>query len=195
MSIETNVVALIAEQADLTIQIKAEMSAQYSEMTRAVTAVVKGSEQGESKWVKAGGLIAGFYGSVEACKEVSDIIKADCIIAAFTAREQADHHAAVIKKNSKAFGTLSFAEQKEQERVKDAKQAVSAKASKYYARLMTYAFPPVKAEKAAKRELDVFLAEEIAKLIAKVSKAEDAGFEAAVMLKHLKAAAALLNTD
>ena len=173
-------------------------STDYSAVVTAVRGAIKQDNLSQNKWKDAGATVARFYGSEAAITEVKAQFLADAIIPELDKKLQSALARELPRKGSKEYAAFvqSHGEQEWVDAMKAKKDARSI-AHTMFDRVVGYAFPEVKTEK-AEAEPAKTLATKVADLIndaiGKCEKAEGANFDITATLGHLRAALAVVST-
>jgi len=170
-----------------------ETNINYTDMTSAVTSAVKSELSGVNKWMNAGQLVRGFYGTETAVAEVKAQFIADAIIPAMDKRHAAALGKELTRKGSTEFNAMDEGQKATWEASNQAKKDARAIAHTMYTRIVRYAFPTEKAERAP-TTLKTRIQVELAALIKACEKSEDEDFDVLATINNLRATLALVNT-
>ena len=168
---------------------------EYQTVIKNVSGAVRGDINTVNNWQNAGGAVREFYGTETAINEVKAQFIADAIIPALDKKHQqalarelprkgsADYVAYVANHGADLWETQN-----------QAKKDARATAHTYFARVVKYAFPPVKSEtESTPKTLETRLTDLINDAIGKCERAEAPAFDVALTLTHLRAALATIN--
>ena len=164
----------------------------YTDMTTAVTAAIKGELSTVNKWQTAGQTVRDFYGTETAINEVKAQFIADAIIPALDKRHAAALARELPRKNSAEFNALDAGQKANWETSNDAKKDARATAHTMFTRVVRYAFPAEKKERAP-TALKTRLQLELASLIKACEKSEGEDFDVAGTINNLRATLAFVN--
>ena len=164
---------------------------EYQTTVKNVIAAVKGELTSVNKWQDAGNSVREFFGTEAALIEVKAQFIADAIIPAMDKRFADALAAELPRKGSKEYNALDASGVARWEAANQAKKDARATAHTMFARVVKYAFPSEKPE-SAPRTLKTSLCEDLAAMIKACEKAEDADFDIAATLGHLRAALAVV---
>ena len=163
---------------------------QYETTVKNVITAVKGDISAESKWKDAGNSVREFFGTEAALIEVKAQFIADAIIPALDKRFADALSAELPRKGSKEYNALDASGVARWEAANQAKKDARATAHTMFARVVKYAFPSEKPD-SQPRTLKTRLCEDLAAMIKACEKAEDADFDIAATLTHLRGALAV----
>jgi hypothetical protein len=170
-----------------------EANINYTDMTNAVTTAVKGDIAGTTKWMNAGSMVRGFYGTETAIAEVKAQFIADAIIPAMDKKHATALGKELPRKGSTEFNAMDEGQKDNWEVTNQAKKDARAIAHTMYSRIVRYAFPTEKTETVA-RSLKTRISEELSALIKACEKSEDEDFDVLATINNLRATLALINT-
>ena len=168
------------------------MSTSYTQMTSAVTAAIKGELTTVNKWQTAGQTVRDFYGTETAINEVKAQFIADAIIPALDRKHAQALDKELSRKNSAEFNALDDAGKQAWETANKAKKDARAIAHTMFTRVVRYAFPAEKKERAP-TALKTRLQNELASLIKACEKSEGEDFDVAGTINNLRATLAFVN--
>lgn len=162
-------------------------------MTSAVTSAIKGALTTENKWQTAGQSVRDFYGTETAVAEVKAQFIADAIIPALDKRHAAALVKELARKGSAEYNALDASGRDTWDAANDAKKDARATAHTMYSRVVRYAFPTDKKERAV-TALKTRLQNDLASLIKACEKSEGEDFDVMQTINNLRATLALVNT-
>jgi hypothetical protein len=167
---------------------------EYSEVTKAVKSAVSSDIQNANRWREAGIVTAAFYGSREALRDVKAQFIADAVLPALDKRHAAALAKETVRKGSKEYAALDAGQVAAWEVLNQAKKDARAIAHTMFSRLLSYAFPPEKAEEteAPSASIEAKLAVDLSAWIKRLEKAEQAPFDLPKVTANLKATLALV---
>ena len=168
------------------------MTTSYTQMTAAVTSAIRGELTTVNKWQTAGQTVRDFYGTETAINEVKAQFIADAIIPALDKRHAFALSRELPRKNSTEFNALDAGQKDNWETLNDAKKDARATAHTMFTRVVRYAFPAEKKERAP-TALKTRLQNELASLIKACEKSEGEDFDVAGTINNLRATLAFVN--
>lgn len=166
-------------------------NATYETAVSSTIAAVKNELTSVNKWQDAGQSIRAFFGTEAALVEVKAQFIADAIMPALDKKYAAALSAELPRKGSKEYNALDASGVARWEAANQAKKDARSVSHTMFARVVSYAFPKDK-ETSAPRSLKTRLCEDLAAMIKACEKAEDADFDIAATLGHLRAALAVV---
>ena len=166
----------------------------YSATVEACTNAVRQDINTVNKWETAGQKVRAFFGTETAMLEVKAQFIADAILPAIDKRHAKALNTELPRKNSKEFNALDAGQRDTWEYVNQAKKDARATLNTYFSRIVGYAFPAEKKDSESV-DLKTKLQTQIADLIKKCQKAEDASFHISSVLEGLEATLKALNSD
>lgn len=164
----------------------------YTSMTAAVTAAIKGELTTVNKWQTAGQTVRDFYGTETAINEVKAQFIADAIIPALDRKHAAALDKELCRKGSAEFNEMDAGQKDNWETANQAKKDARAIAHTMFTRVVRYAFPAEKKERAP-TALKTRLQNELASLIKACEKSEGEDFDVAGTINNLRATLAFVN--
>lgn len=167
----------------------------YSAAVADTIAAVSADVTSEDKWVKAGASAKKHFCTETALTEIKAQYLADAIIPGLKKHHRDALARELPRKNSKDYAEFVAAHGAATwDNAKKAKGDALAFAHTYFARIVKYAFPPVKtdAQPETPKTLETKIAELLNDAIGKCEKAEKPDFDVAQCLVHLRAARAIV---
>jgi hypothetical protein len=168
------------------------MTTSYTQMTSAVVATIKSTLTTDDKWLSVGQSVRDFFGTETALTEVKAQFLADAIIPALKPVHQKALALELCRKNSAEFNALDAGQKANWETANDAKKDARAIAHTMFTRVVRYAFPAEKKERAP-TALKTRLQLELASLIKACEKSEGEDFDVAGTINNLRATLAFVN--
>ena len=168
------------------------MTTSYSDMTAAVTTAIKSTLTTDNKWLTVGQAVRDFFGTETALSEVKAQFLADAIIPALNAVHQKALARELCRKGSAEFNAFDAGQKANWETANDAKKDARAIAHTMFTRVVRYAFPAEKKERAP-TALKTRLQNELASLIKACEKSEGEDFDVAGTINNLRATLAFIN--
>lgn len=164
----------------------------YSDMTSAVTSAIKGELGTVNKWKTAGNMVREFYGTETAISEVKAQFIADAIIPALDKAHRLCLDSELCRKGSAQYNDLDETAKAHWELANQGKKDARAIAHTMFTRVVRYAFPAEKKERAP-TALKTRLQNELASLIKACEKSEGEDFDVAGTINNLRATLAFVN--
>ncbi len=164
----------------------------YSQMTSAVVATIKSTLTTDDKWLSVGQSVRDFFGTETALTEVKAQFLADAIIPALKPVHQKALALELCRKGSAEFNAMDAGQKANWETANDAKKDARAIAHTMFTRVVRYAFPAEKKERAP-TALKTRLQVELASLIKACEKSEGEDFDVAGTINNLRATLAFVN--
>ena len=166
-------------------------NATYETAVSSTIAAVKNELTSVNKWQDAGQAIRSFFGTEAALVEIKAQFIADAIIPALDKKYAAALAAELPRKGSKEYNALDASGVARWDAANKAKKDARAVSHTMFSRVVSYAFPKDK-ETNPPRTLKTRLCEDLAAMIKACEKSEDADFDIAATLNHLRAALAVV---
>jgi hypothetical protein len=166
----------------------------YTDTVTACTNAVRQDINTVNKWQTAGDYVRAFFGTEAAMLEVKAQFIADAILPAIDKRHAKALSTELVRKNSKEFLAYDAGQRDSWEAANQAKKDARATCDTYFARIVKYAFPkePTISEPTT---LKTKIQEQIADLIKKCQKSDDASFHISSVIQGLEATLKALNSD
>jgi hypothetical protein len=168
------------------------MTTSYTDMTSAVTSAIKSTLTTDNKWQTVGQAVRDFFGTETALTEVKAQFLADAIIPALKPEHQKALALELCRKGSTEFNAFDAGQKAKWETANDAKKDARAIAHTMFTRVVRYAFPAEKKERAP-TALKTRLQLELASLIKACEKSEGEDFDVAGTINNLRATLAFIN--
>jgi hypothetical protein len=166
----------------------------YSDAVSATRSAVSNELTGVNKWQKSGSACRAHFGSENFMLEIKAQFIADAILPELDKRHAKALATELPRKNSKEFNALDAGQRDMWEAVNQAKKDARATCDTMFSRVVKYAFPAEKKDSESV-DLKTKLQTQIADLIKKCQKAEDASFHISSVLEGLEATLKALNSD
>jgi hypothetical protein len=167
-------------------------TASYEVTVTACTNAVRQDISTVNKWQTAGEAVRAFFGTETAMLEVKAQFIADAILPAIDKRHAKALTVELVRKNSKEFLAYDQGQRDSWEYANQAKKDARATCDTYFARIVKYAFPK-EAKQSEPTSLKTKIQEQIADLIKKCEKAENADFDLVATLTALNAVLTAVN--
>ena len=167
----------------------------YADLVKSVAIAVSTDLGSVNKWSIAGRDVAGFYPNQEALEAVKAQFIVDAIIPGLDKKHAVALAVDLPRKGSKEYNELSGVNKSKWDEASKAKKDARATAHTMFTRVMSYAWPKVKAEGETAnppKTLKTKLIEAVTDCIGKIEKAESPDFDAPAALKELRKALAIL---
>jgi hypothetical protein len=168
------------------------MTTSYTDMTSTVTAAIKGELTSVNKWKTAGGMVREFFGTETAISEVKAQFITDAIVPALDKAHRQCLDFDLCRKGSTQYNELTESEKANWELANQGKKDARAIAHTMFTRVVRYAFPAEKKERAP-TALKTRLQNELASLIKACEKSEGEDFDVAGTINNLRATLAFVN--
>ena len=168
------------------------MSTSYTQMTSAVVATIKSTLTTDDKWLSVGQSVRDFFGTETAINEVKAQFIADAIVPALKSIHQKALSLELCRKGSAQYNEFDAGQKEGWENANQAKKDARAIAHTMFTRVVRYAFPAEKKERAP-TALKTRLQNELASLIKACEKSEGEDFDLAGTINNLKATLAFIN--
>jgi hypothetical protein len=167
-------------------------NASYEVTVTACTNAVRQDINTVNKWQTAGEAVRAFFGTETAMLEVKAQFIADAILPAIDKRHTKALSIDLVRKNSKEFLAYDQGQRDTWEFNNQAKKDARATCDTYFARIVKYAFPK-EAKQSEPTSLKTKIQEQIADLIKKCEKAENADFDLVATMTALNAVLTTVN--
>ena len=168
------------------------MSTTYTQMTSTVTATIKSTLVTDDKWLAVGQPVHDYYGTQTALEETKAQFIADAIVPALKPAHQKALERELCRKGSTEYNEMDEGQKANWETANKAKKDARAIAHTMFTRVVRYAFPTEKKERAP-TALKTRLQNELASLIKACEKSEGEDFDVAGTINNLRATLAFVN--
>ena len=169
----------------------------YSNAVTETTKAIASDAKTENQYKKAGNAVIACFATEDAIREIKAQFIVDAIIPGLDKKHQTALNTDLVRKNSKEYQAYDAVMRNEWNDAYEAKKTARSIADTYFNRVVGYAFPKVKEESESNSEsttdLKTKINEQIASMIKKCQKTENADFDINATIQALQNVLTVVN--
>lgn len=167
----------------------------YSNAVTETTKAIASDAKTENQYKKAGSAVVACFATEDAIREVKAQFIVDAIIPGLDKKHQTALNTDLVRKNSKEYQAYDTNMRAQWNDAYEAKKTARSIADTYFNRVVGYAFPKVKEESESESitDLKTKINEQIANMIKKCQKTENANFDINATIQALQNVLTVVN--